>query len=674
MLLTITNNKKMCSYSISGNYSGYEFYHRLLSLVVLFVALVGCSLSGNVSRDGVGLAGVEVTLNSRETTVTDQNGNYRFNGVSIGNHRIALKPPPGYSGAASIDIDYQNVFAVSHGHDFNLLSDTERTLVSGSIIGTQEQEGSYVWRGVPFAQPPTDDLRWKATQDISPWTDNYIALANGSACAQLSGSSVWGSEDCLYLNVWTPDFSSIPAGDDRVPVMVWVHGGANVSGEGALYDGHALAARYGVIVVAINYRLGPFGWFSHPALRTSNNAAEDNSGNFGTLDIIKALEWVRVNIGEFGGDPNNVMVFGESAGAINLLSLLTSPKASATFSKAAIQSGLLAWSTRTEAEAFSDEGGRSSSSSNAISELLIADQLASDSIAARALQLSMSDVDMANYLHSKTTAELITAYANFDRLTFPSLIRDGVVLPDVEPLALFQTGAYHQVPVIIGTTLNESKPFILADPLFTTQPVGDDLLPTIKDENFYALADYYFSAFWKATGVDEIAQAMRLHQTSIYAYRFDWDEAPVLFDIDLSFVFGAAHTFEIPFVFGVGDGTSAESLFYSEENLPGRLYLNDHISSYWAEFAFNGSPGFGHNAELYIEWQPWQNGPQQERLLILDTPADGDIRMSPFVLSRSELQTELQLDTRFTTNEQKCQVYTRLFGSDSYAADNCSSL
>src|SRR5262249_4077891 len=138
-----------------------------------------------------------------------------------------------------------------------------------------------------------------------------------------------GSEDCLTLNVWTPRFAAadVPRGGARLPVMVWIHGGGNTIGHAAFFDGGHLAATEEVVVVTIQYRVGPFGWFRHPALATDGVSALERSGNYGTLDQVRALEWVRDNIEAFGGDPGNVTVFGESAGALDTLMLLLVPQA-----------------------------------------------------------------------------------------------------------------------------------------------------------------------------------------------------------------------------------------------------------------------------------------------------------------------------------------------------------
>ena len=189
---------------------------------------------------------------------------------------------------------------------------SRRVTASGPVVGMQGGYGSHVWLGIPYAKPPLGELRWRAPQPAAAWTDTRVALALGSPCPQYT-SPLWGvsgkegtiagSEDCLYLNVYAPRVAedAVPAGDRRWPVMVWIHGGGNSIGQGGAYEGGHLAAAEHVVVVTVNYRLGPFGWFRHAALRADAAGAAEQSGNFATLDVIGALEWVRDNIAAFGG-------------------------------------------------------------------------------------------------------------------------------------------------------------------------------------------------------------------------------------------------------------------------------------------------------------------------------------------------------------------------------------
>ena len=187
--------------------------------------------------------------------------------------------------------------------DATVHQETQRTTRFGPVIGTQEDALS-VWRGIPFAQPPIGALRWRAPIAPLPWTQTLTALEDAPACFQRgffqgdNDDAFSGAEDCLYLNIWAPTQT---ASDQALPVMVWIHGGANTLGSAATYNPSHLVSEQSVIVVTIAYRLASFGWFRHPSLRAGPTTAMDHSGNFGTLDTIAALRFVQDNIAEFGG-------------------------------------------------------------------------------------------------------------------------------------------------------------------------------------------------------------------------------------------------------------------------------------------------------------------------------------------------------------------------------------
>lgn len=213
---------------------------------------------------------------------------------------------------------------------------------SGPITGTPLND-VLVFKGIPYAKPPVGPLRWRAPVPPEPWDQPRAMTDYGPSCPQPRASMggwdrhvfpIHQSEDCLYLNVWTP----AKAPSDRLPVMVWIHGGGFVQGSGSMrfYDGQNLARR-GVVVVTLNYRLGPFGFFNHPALQTESD--DGSAGNYGLRDQIAALKWIQDNIAALGGDPGNVTIFGESAGGVSVATLMTSPPAQGLFHKAIAQSG-----------------------------------------------------------------------------------------------------------------------------------------------------------------------------------------------------------------------------------------------------------------------------------------------------------------------------------------------
>ena len=203
----------------------------------------------------------------------------------------------------------------------------------GQVRGQSLKDGGAVFKGIPYAQPPLAELRWKAPQPVKPWSGERDALQFGGTCAQ---NPMWGmpkvvNEDCLYVNVWTPEW---PAKGLK-PVMVWIHGGGNVAGSGN-ENGESLV-RHGIVLVSLNYRLGIFGFLAHPELTAES--ADHASGNYGLMDQIAALQWVPENIKKFGGDPANVTIFGESAGAMDVNLLMASPRAKGLFHRVIGESG-----------------------------------------------------------------------------------------------------------------------------------------------------------------------------------------------------------------------------------------------------------------------------------------------------------------------------------------------
>src|SRR5580765_1132071 len=208
-------------------------------------------------------------------------------------------------------------------------------VAAGQLRGESIQSGA-VFKGIPYARPPVGDLRWRAPQPATPWTDVRDAKTFGAPCAQNSGGRVLenSSEDCLYLNVWTAEW---PARSPK-PVVVWLHGGGNFGGTASDPSSSAagLAAR-GLVVVTLNYRLGLLGFLAHPAL--TRESAHHASGNYGLMDQVAALQWVRDEIAHFGGDPARVTLGGQSAGAVDVNVLMTSPLAKGLFHRAIAESG-----------------------------------------------------------------------------------------------------------------------------------------------------------------------------------------------------------------------------------------------------------------------------------------------------------------------------------------------
>ncbi len=541
---------------------------------------------------------------------------------------------------------------------------TVRALPQGEIVGyVSEVSGvtAHAWLGIPFAQAPVGDLRWRAPRAPDAWEGRREALAFSDWCVQyttdldagygLEAGVLHGAEDCLYLNVYAPPFAAgdVPTGEGALPVMVWIHGGGNVWGRASQFDGSALAAQENVIVVTIQYRLGPLGWFAHPALRQSAELAIDRTANFGTLDMVAALAWVRDSIPAFGGDPDNVTIFGESAGGHDVASLLVAPQAAGLFQRAIIQSGSTDTVPLGVAEGTApDPYARDQPPAMEIVSGLVA------------FVAPPTATELAGAIRS---VDVETLYAAYYRpygmgdlaINPPRVIADGIVLPEDGILAaLERMGPFNPVPVMAGTTRDETKLFNALDPRFVNRYFGVIIRP--KDQRMYDLIAEYQTAVWQVMGVDAVAGALRRSgRDNVYAYRFDWDEEGSFLFTNFSTLLGAAHSWEIPFIFNNWNYAGRlDRVLWNDRNEDARLALSRAMMGYWAEFARSGDPGEGGG----VSWEPWRGGQR----IVLDTEADGGIRMEQGALSVSEVFDNLSTDDRLNSDDERCLVYAAVLG------------
>lgn len=542
--------------------------------------------------------------------------------------------------------------------------ETRRDLPAGAVVGFTGRYGAHVWRGLPYAEAPSGALRWRAPRPLAPWSGVREALAPAPFCVQLpsvfggvearDGDTPVGQEDCLYLNVFAPPFppNGIPAGGARLPVLVWIHGGGNVVGHAGRYDGGNLATTERVIVVTINYRLGPLGWFRHPALGT-DASDEDRSGNFGTLDMIRALGWIRDNVAAFGGDPENVTVFGESAGGRDVFTLLLAPQAAGLFQRAIVQSGGTATTPVEAAESYADAtppGDRNSAKEVALR------LLAPGMPRTEAMRIvdAIAPAELATRLRAVPPADVLRAYRTESQeglIDVPQLFRDGVVIPVGHPLEVIRSGKYNAVPTILGTNKDENKLFMALNPEFTWKLLG--LVPIVRDPGLYEATARHLTDHWRARGVDEPAMALRIAQNpGVYAYRWDWDEEPSALGVDVGRLLGAAHGLEIPFVFGHWELGSQTGLLFSKSNEPGRLELSARMMAHWAAFARTGNPNGPGTGSAQ-----WETYAADGRSLVLDTAAGGGIRMEKGRRTTAQALADVMTDPRLTSDEARCNVY-----------------
>lgn len=340
------------------------------------------------------------------------------------------------------------------------------TIEAGRIAGQALPDGSSVFRGIPYATPPIGPLRWRPPQPVAPWEGVRPATETAPACPQPdqgwnSEAAARTSEDCLYLDVRTPDLTP----DSPLPVMVWIHGGANVAGSGA---GTVMSSipRHGIVLVSIQYRLGPLGFMSHPALSAESESGA--SGNYALMDHQAALRWVRANIARFGGDPGNVTIFGESAGGQNVGLLMLAPGGRGLFHKAIAESGTAGFGVQP----------RSLKSNERIGEAL----------AARAGAAAASPAAL-RAIPADKLIEAAKGPLNLDGLegavVWAQAVVDGAVLPEA-PAATLARGGQAKVPLVIGANAQEF-PFgnVAADP---ARAIGEFFGPDTEAAlSFYGL-------------------------------------------------------------------------------------------------------------------------------------------------------------------------------------------
>lgn len=446
-------------------------------------------------------------------------------------------------------------------------------LDSGLIAGGETRSTDVrVFRGIPFAAPPVGDLRWRPPQPVEPWDGIRAADRFGDVCIQPPGrgrlniavlpDSPEMSEDCLYLNVWTPAESA----DDALPVMVYFFGGLFTEGAGSvpLYDGTALAGK-GAVVVTMNYRLGAFGFFAHPALTADSETG--SSGNYGLADMLGSLEWVQNNIAAFGGDPDNVTVFGQSAGAMAIGSLVASPRAEGLFNRAISQSGSwmgLGMSPGMRTLASAEEAGVAAAEA--------------------------AGVSTAAEMRAMSADEVVAAFRSAGQIV------DGWITPE-DPSDVFAEGRQNRVDVLVGANKDES--------FFPGGPSAEQFEQQAR-ERWGTLADRFLALYPHATDEEAAASNAQVFNDGAFwlsrlyaeyqrrigqnAYLYLFAQNPPGGNGP---AFPAAHAAEVPYVFNnlgqlplYPDGSVAYFSGHSDPDLE----LADQMSSYWVNFARSGDP------------------------------------------------------------------------------------
>ena len=468
------------------------------------------------------------------------------------------------------------------------------------LIEGQMEGPLRVFKGIPYALPPTGSARWRPPSSVPRWTGIKKATDFGPVCFQPSSppASIYAwdpapmKEDCLTLNIWVPTEAR------NAPVFFWIHGGALVSGSGreALYDGKRLAER-GILVVSINYRLGVFGWLAHPEL--SRESALGISGNYGLLDQIEALKWVRRNISAFGGDPSNVTIAGESAGGLSVMYLLTAPGARGLFSKAIAESAYMISTPELKQHSF----GSASAEESGVK-------------LAAALHAPNIEAMRAADAGALTVAAPTAGYAPWGTI-------DGHVLPR-QLVDVFERGEQAPVPILAGFNSGEIRSLRVLAP---QPPANADAYESTIRDRYGDLADEFLRLYPSANMQESVlattrdalygwtAQRLVRKQTALgqpsFLYFFDHGYPAA----DAAGLHGF-HASELPFVFGTFDGTPPH--WPKIPAAPVETRLSTAMIGYWSSFARTGRP----EAANEPDWPPF--GPTGSYMAFKEAPQPSD--------------------------------------------------
>jgi len=466
-------------------------------------------------------------------------------------------------------------------------------LDSGLVSGIAVSDAAvHVFRGIPYAAPPVGKLRWRAPQPAAHWDGVRKADQFGAICMQpaFRGANPTAnqpkmSEDCLFLNVWT----AAPSASERRPVMVWIHPGGYQTGSGSTpgYDGEALAKK-GVVLVTINYRLGVFGFFSHPELtKESENHA---SGNYGLMDQVAALEWIQKNITGFGGDPRRVMVFGDSAGSASISNLMGSPRAKGLFQRAAGGSG--AWM------------GLSLTASRTLAEA------------------ERAGVKMAEEMHAQSLEDLRTMSAD-DLLKAGrggGPVIDGWFIPE-DVGTIFAEGKQNDVPLLAGSNKDEGTFFL--------QPTTAEKFIERSRARFGDQADAFLKLYPAGSNEEANTSQLAAFRDELAFVMRVWVRAQNKTGHSKAFLYYFSHEPPAPVGptsrggFGSGATHGAEAQYVFQNLLPPRAWtdldhqVSDMLSSYWVNFATNADP----NGEGLAKW-PAFDDKEGDRPMVLGDRAE----------------------------------------------------
>ena len=454
----------------------------------------------------------------------------------------------------------------------------------GPVQGTTEN-GAQIWYAIPYGAAPVGELRWTPPQDPETWTDTLDCTSPGEMAYQMASGAASGTEDCLNLDVYAPE------GAENLPVLVFLHGGNNQTGNTKELIGSELVVNDECVFVTLNYRLGIFGFNCLPALQTEEGA----TGNYAMLDVAKALDWVKENIAAFGGNPDNITISGFSAGGRDVMAMLVSPLFAGKFEQAIAFSGGMT---------IADVSESVSAIAAAVAPLAVEDGKADDEAAAKAWLMTDGE-DVKEWLYGVSSERLCALMGNagIRMSVFPHLYNDGVVFP-VEG---FETDTWNSVPVIMLTGSTEFSFFDYGDAFWDSEAAS-----ALDEADLQAAKDFantYGSDMYRIFNAQCSAEAMYDNYTSdIYLCQVDYGGADSAYTID---PYGAFHGIFVPMLSSVNN-YSALYDFSEPEYQNMAAAFNAHLKSFLA----TGDP----NGEGLAEWSAWT--PENPVSMVLDA-ADG---------------------------------------------------
>lgn len=503
----------------------------------------------------------------------------------------------------------------------------------GSVMGYEEDE-ALIWQGIPYGGDTSGENRWQAPTDPQPWSETLDATQAGVVALQAGADGVTGSEDALNLDIYRPNNET-----EDLPVLVYIHGGNNQTGQAQEISGKSFVSSQDAIVVSVNYRLGPLGFNPLPALKTGSD--EENSGNYAMLDLAKSLDWIRANIGEFGGDSNNITVSGFSAGGRDVMAMLISPLFEGKFDKAISFSGGMT---------IADEEKSQDIFAESIAPLVVEDGVKNDEDQAKKWLLT-SDEEVKDYLYNLDGIRLVGLMSNAGiRMdVFPHLYNDGTVIPTEG----FDTETYNSVPLIMLTGEQEFSLFSRFDPYFA-EAVSDGSIDTDQDiSGQYDFVNEYGGQLYSLFNLEDSAIKMTSNYNApIYGMEILFGENPDYISEEMAKI-GSFHGVFVPLL--DTDSESYAELVTDSYESQGAKELSVMFQNYIYEFISSGNP----NGENLTEWTEWQKD-ADENILFLD--ADDSVAIAKMGKKEFDYASVLAAieNDRSITEEQKADLLSEV--------------